>query len=223
MANELDTLPTLGTKVLNLTVKYPAPKDTEPDLATGLQGLYRTGKFADVSLVCAGQTFPAHRLVLAAKSPAFCTALADSCQPAGGCQEIRVAEVDNPEAVKIMLDFMYEVVQNNIPRARSIIKDVLRLAHNFQLPVLTQHATQWLSQDITTGNVVEVLAICEDFSLTDLRDRILSQLTHNKKALAEVAGSPQIMSYPKLMQSLLCQAAVAPEPQPKKKIRKGTN
>merc|ERR1711982_195010 len=95
-----------------------------------------------------------------------------------------------------------------------------------KLPGLTERAVRWLAKDLTTGNVVERLAICEDFALNELRDLILDQLTFNRQALAEVANSPQIMTYPRLMQAMLqCAANVGPEekdknPQPKKKGRK---
>merc|ERR1711918_275246 len=100
------------------------------------------------------------------------------------------------------------------PRTQDINRDVLSLARQFQLPGLTQRAMQWLAKDLTTGNVVERLSMCEEFGLEDLTERILEQLTNNRAALAEVAHSPQIMSYPKLMQAMLQCAAGAPEPEP---------
>merc|ERR1719158_763792 len=126
-------------------------------------------------------------------------------------QEVRLAEVSNPEAVKFMLDYMYQtdasVWEDYNPRTQEINKDVLRLAQNFRLPGLTDRAVRWLAKDLTTGNVVERLTICEDFGLAILREKILEQLTFNKQALAEVAHSAQIMQYPKLMQAMLQIAA----------------
>merc|ERR1719189_1587747 len=125
-----------------------------------------------------------------------------------------------------MIDYMYQldsaIWEEYNPRTQEINKDVLRLAQNFMLPGLTERATHWLAKDITTGNVVERLTICEDFECNVLQEKILEQLTNNKKALAEVANSPQIMNYPKLMQNLLQHAAAVPEddPQPKKRGRK---
>merc|ERR1712159_552101 len=131
--------------------------------------------------------------------------------------EIRL-DVANPEAVKSMLDYIYMLDENDWatfnPRTQEINRDVLQLAAQFELPGLTQQAMHWLSKDLTTGNVVERLSICEDFGLSELSEKILEQLAYNKAALHEVAHSPQIMSYPKLMQSILQCAAAAPEPEP---------
>jgi len=249
MSTALEKLPQLGSKPVVLSVRFPAPK-SQGHLEEGLQDLYRKGELADVALSCSGQTFLAHRCVLAAQSPAFRAGFevgaSEASLPAGsagsgssgsasgpGRQEIRLAEVSNPEAVKFMLDYLYQtdahVWEDYTPRTQDINKDVLRLAQDYQLPGLVDRATYWVSKDITTGNVVERLAICEDFDLSILRDKILEQLTMNKRALSEVANSPQIMAYPKLMQALLQQAAAMRNPpaveakdaQPKKKAKQG--
>jgi hypothetical protein len=226
----LDRMPELGSSPVSLSVKLPAIKSKSSDhLGDGLRELYRRGEFLDVTLVCAEQTYHAHRAVLAAKSEVFKQGLAASIADTSGTrQEVRFADISNPEAVKLMLDHIYmmELVtsQEYNPRTQEINKDVLRLAQNFRMPCLAERAAHWLAKDLTSGNAVERLMICEEFSLDVLKDKILEQLTCNKRALAEVARSPEIMNYPKLMQALLQQTAGIPEedttPQPKKKGRK---
>merc|ERR1719498_887078 len=103
-----------------------------------------------------------------------------------------------------MLDYLYMIDEKDwaifSPRTQDINREVLQLARQFELPGLTEKAMRWLCEDLTTGNVVERLAICEEFGLSELSDKILEQLTYNKAALSEVASSSQIMAYPKLMQ-----------------------
>lgn len=143
----------------------------------------------------------------------------------GGTIEIKFAEIANPEAIGAMLDFLYQVDNSTLekynPSTQEINKDVLRLAERYKLPGLTDLATRWLAKNLHTGNVVERLAMCEDFHLEELRERILDQFLYNKAALAEAASSPQIVQYPSLMQALLKRAAQEPsEVQPKKKARR---
>lgn len=230
MMSALERLPELGSKPVALAVKLPPLKGQDVDhLGNGLRELYKRGTFADVALQCADRTFNAHRAVLGARSEVFKEGLSSNSCSMGlnGMQEVRLADISNPEAVQFMLDFMYQVDtavwKDYNPRTQEINKDVLRLAQNFKLPGLTELAMHWLAKDISTGNVVERLTICEDFGLMDLRDRILEQLTFNKRALAEVASSPQITAFPKLMQSMLQLAAATPEdsnPAPKKRGKK---
>lgn len=215
--------PELGTKPVSLTIKLPAPKtSSHEEMAEGLRQLYQQGEFTDVTLVCANQTFHAHRVVLAAESDVFRTGLAQSAGVQK--QEIRMSDIANPEAVKFMLDHFYQtdasVWGDYNPRTQEINKDVLRLAQQFRLPGLVDRATHWLAKGITTGNVVERLQICDDFGLHLLREKILEQLTMNRTALSEVANSEQILKYPTLMQAMLQQTASVPTESPTKKRRK---
>jgi len=223
-------LPQLGSKPVPLSVRLPALKH-EDRLVPGIRELYARGDFTDVTLVCAGQSFHAHKLVLGAHSPVFKQGLiACPTEESPGQalrQEVRLAEISNPEAVKFMLDYMYQsdasVWDDYKPGTQEINRDVLQLAQSFQLPGLTDRAKQWLAKDLTTSNVVERLSICESFGLEDLREKILMQLTTNQKALADVVHSPQIMKYPALMQSLLQMSSAlgqAEEEKGKKRARK---
>lgn len=224
--------PELGSKPVVLNVKLKASKSAmdEDALSLGMQDLYRKGEFADVVLLCAEQQLPAHRAVLASQSRFFKEAFLTQPMPTGGTRcEIRI-EVANPEAVKIMLDYLYMIDEKDWaifnPRTQAVNREVLQLARQFELPGLTQKAMRWLCEDLTTGNVVERLSMCEEFDLAELSEKILQQLALNRQALAEVANSPQIMNHPKLMQSILQSAASAlpeSEPQPKKKARKSTS
>merc|ERR1712048_609253 len=92
-----------------------------------------------------------------------------------GREEVRLADISNPEALKLMLDYMYQIdfAWREISWTQDIIYDVLRLAQNFQLPGLTAEAAQWLAKDLTTGNVLERLKICEEFGLQRLSHEIL--------------------------------------------------
>jgi len=218
-------LPQLGSKPVALAVKLKPSKQLNADsLAAGLQELYRKGELTDVVLLCAEQRYSAHSVVLASRSRCFKEGLA--CQSTPGeprRNEIRL-DVANPEAVKIMLDYLYMVDAEDWatfnPRTQAVNRDVLQLAQQLELTGLTHQAMHWLSKDLTTGNVVERLSICDEFGLSELSDKILEQLTYNKAALAEVAHSQQIASYPKLMQAILQCAAGAPEPEPQPKSKR---
>jgi len=212
---ELDRLPTLGTKPVKLSVNLGPLKQKEC-LSDDMRELYKQRLCCDVVIRCAEQSYPAHKSVLAARSSKFREIFAERVTEAGSepvpsPKEIRISDVENPEAVQMMLDFMYEVEvtdwKDYNPGTQAINKDVLRLAECYALPALTQRATHWLSKDITTGDVVDRLAVCREFQLEVLRGKILEQLTSNKAALAEVAHGPKIMQYPELMQSLLQCAA----------------
>lgn len=210
----IELAPTLGNKPIKLSVNL-GPLKLKDTLADDIRNLYQTGTCCDVLLTCAGQKFFAHRTVLAAKSVVFREIFAKDKHFASNdnqeCNEVQITEASNPEAVRFMLDYLYDI--NTMDSrdcdfgAPEINKDMLRLAYHYNLPDFAMHATHRLSKNITTGNAVERLAICAEFGLVQLKGKIVEQLCSNKTALAEVAGSPKIMQYPELMQSLLQQTA----------------
>jgi len=214
--------PELGMKPVPLTVKLPPMQQGRVHLAEGLRQLYRNCELTDIVLTCGGSTFPAHCVVLAAQSQILKEDFRSSLgsvvtgPDAGNRAEMRLTDITHPLAVELMLDYIYQadasMWDGYRPRTLEVNTDVLRLARQFGLPGLVEHATHWLAKDITTNNAVERLTICEDFHLTELRDRILEQIVHNRQALAEVAQCPQLTWFPQIMRALLQQTAAASEP-----------
>merc|ERR1719335_353771 len=89
------------------------------------------------------------------------------------------------------------------PALHDINTDVLRLAEHFRLPDLKRRAAVFMARGITTQNAMERLTTCDAFDLKDIREKIMAQLTSNKKALAEFTGSAAIAAHPGLMQEIL--------------------
>jgi speckle-type POZ protein len=187
--------------------------------------MYLRGEFVDVVLICAGQTFQAHRAMLAAHSDIFKKGLLSMPTAVHGSRpEIAFSDIGNADAVKVMLDYVYKIdlasfEERNPKTLQAIVTDVLRLASHFELPGLRSVAARWLLAGVTTGNVLERLATCEEFGLEDIRTRILRHLAKDKEALSQVSSSKHLMQNPQLLQELLQQAA--DEPQPKRKAKSG--
>jgi len=197
----------------------PMPQD-EPkrDVVNGLRQLFDRGELCDVAFVVAGQTFMAHRVVLAAASHGFSQPLAElsniemSSTPnelQKELPEMQLEGIDNPEAVRAMLDYIYGPRQGATrdyrPSLEGANNDVLRLAQRFRLPQLQDDAARWLAQGLTTGNVIGRLAACEEFGLSEVRAQILEQLTANPDILYTLVQNPEIRSVPAVLQDLLAQ------------------
>lgn len=219
-----------------IAIKMPPIKDMHDDtrMANAFRELYLRGEFVDVTLVCGGQTFQAHRAMLAAHSDIFKKGLASMPTAVHGTRpEIGFSDIGNPDAVKVMLDYLYKVdiacwEERNPKLLQEIAPDALRLASHFELPGLRSLAARWLLAGVTTSNVLERLAKCEEFGLEDTRIKILRHLAKDKDALSQVSSNKHLMQNPQLLQELLQQAADDPQLKrkanssvaPKKKARK---
>lgn len=191
--------------------KVEKDEQSSPALTLGFRQLFQRREFCDVSLTCVGQEFHAHKCVLAARSGEFCRLLKETSQLQMD------ADTNNPEAVRWMLDYIYEAgdtgpsdpQDNYSPTSQLVNADVLRLARRYELRDLEGRTVVFMTRDLTTHNVVQRLSWCDEFGLTEFRQKILQQLTANRFALQEVTSSPAIDQYPALMREMLALIAVA--------------
>merc|ERR1711904_311699 len=188
----------------------------------GIRNIYVKDQLSDVVLVSGEdkQKFRAHKLVLAAKSEVLFEMFSqDKTEEQATKCEIRLYETC-PGAVKAFLDFVY--LGEYAPKTEEINKDVLKLASQFKMPELTERCAEVLAKEINTTNVVDALGLCEEYQLDRLREKIMQQLTSNRKVLNDVAQSKSILQYPLLMQEML--SLIAQEDAsgpPSKKTKRG--
>jgi len=192
-------------------------------MLAGVQALFLARELCDARLVCNGNAYPAHKVVLAGQSEVFRELFR------GLQSEVHLDMISKPEAVTLMLDYLYDLGGRGAPfsyapSSHAVNVDVLRLAERFQLHGLRQHAAVVVARDVTTHNAVERLGTCDAFNLPDIRERILKQIASNKRALAEFTDTSGAAANPKVLHELLLRVSGIPQevskPTPKKKARK---
>jgi len=145
--------------------------------------------------------------------------------------ELHVKGIETSEALETLLSFVYVACTGGrwiyTPTSDLVNKDVLRLARHFDMPRLHEHAARWLVKDLTTANVVDRLATCEEFGLRMLHDKIVEQLTANPTELTIVSCSPELTRHPRILQDILVQVAMlaggSQQQQQQQQQRKGTS
>jgi len=109
--------------------------------------------------------------------------------------------------VRALLDFVYGLGGEYSAPSDEANRDVLRLAQQFSLPQLEEHATRKLISDLTTSNVVARLATCDEFQLKEVYDLIIDECVDNTTALLQISNDMEVMKHPTILQSLLVHAA----------------
>jgi len=196
---------------LPISMPCPAPErrkaeDAVTGISMGIRKAYQRCLFYDIFLVAGKSRFPAHQVVLASASPKLREAVAQA-RAAAGDQTGQEPELHLPstctiEAIGALLDFMYGLSSYQAS-SEETNTEVLRLATLFELPSLQQAAACWLSQELTVENVIPRLAVCEEFGLKELSEKIKEHLTSKPKYLLQVTQEPEAMKYPEMLQSLL--------------------
>jgi hypothetical protein len=198
----------------------PMPTDQQCGMAIdggGLRGLLERKELCDIALLAGGQSFLAHSMVLAAVSPSFCALIQQELAKGNGrrgyvagidCEVLEIhLQCTHPEAVQDLIDCIYGSFMDSSKEVASSTeaanRDSICLAQSYQIPQLQEQACRWLISDLTTQNVLERLAICEEFELFDVREKIIEQLIADPVALPMLARDPEITKVPKVLQDLL--------------------
>lgn len=204
-----------GAEALLRSLSLQAPTAANPSaLAAGLCELQIKGSLCDLVLVVGGERLPAHQAVLAAASAPLRRYILDSLAalleqhaapreaaseaskaraPQVSCEpvELELAGVSCPEAARVFLNHVYGAPgAAPLPDTEAAIRDVLRLAHAFELPRLRESAAQWLSRGVNAGNAPERLSICEEFGFVALGSRI-QELASEQAAPLRPQQSPE--------------------------------
>ncbi|XP_054154775.1 uncharacterized protein LOC128953310 [Oppia nitens] len=118
--------------------------------------LLMNSEVSDVKFVINGQTIPAIKALMSAKSVVFRSMFSGKWLESGG--KPIVIKYTTPEAFKVMIGFIYtEQLMLNNDKDIDHIRDVLKLADRYQLKRLIQSLVRLLIPLITMDNL-EVLA-----------------------------------------------------------------
>ena len=109
-----------------------------------MRELWRKQEFCDVELLVAEQAILVHKAVLGSQSEIFKQGLAEAAS--GRCQ-VRLADVENPEAVRLMLNYLYQVPDEHIFATLNLYVEIigLYLANNLDQGHYTIDGGGWLS------------------------------------------------------------------------------
>mmetsp|Transcript_31919 Transcript_31919/g.74712 ORF Transcript_31919/g.74712 Transcript_31919/m.74712 type:complete len:230 (-) Transcript_31919:175-864(-) len=189
----------------------PMPED---DVTMGVLNSFKElrehKEFCDVVLTVGSEQFFAHRAVLAAVSPQLCTVLQQPEHAGADPAMLNMECIRHPEALRAVLDHIYRSSPGQCaayqPSNEEVNSDILRLAQLFQLPELQHDAALWLAKGLSTRNVLQRLRACEEFQLSEAREKIMEQLTANPEALYLLISDPEVTKVPIVIQELFLRA-----------------
>jgi len=161
----------LAPKVLP-AVQHPLEKDYGK--------LLEDTELADVTFTVDGQRFPAHRCVLAARSPYFsglfksCKGMSEGGRSAAG-QDIVIEEV-SAGAFRALQRFLYT---NDLPEEEDCgegleVGEMARVADRFQAVALYEQCVKKFREGLKVGNVVAQMVQAHDSGLEVLQEAAMS-------------------------------------------------
>ncbi|KAG8082028.1 hypothetical protein GUJ93_ZPchr0014g47485 [Zizania palustris] len=181
------------------------------DLARHLAGLLDTGESADVAFEVDGETFMAHRLVLAARSPVLRAELRES---AG---DVVVVRVDDMEAqdFEALLRYMYT---DSLPETRggdaaaAMLPDLVAAANRYKMERLRQVCEDKLCEYVNGTTFAAMLTFAGEHHCHVLKDKCLRFIDDpaNLRSVVETTEGLEhlIKTYPSILKDLIAKLAM---------------
>ncbi|KAK1692941.1 hypothetical protein QYE76_009638 [Lolium multiflorum] len=145
------------------------------DIGTHLGQLLDHTDGTDVSFIVNDKTFPAHRAVLAARSPVFRAELFGSMAEAT-MPSITLHDI-TPATFKVMLRFIYTdelpVEDEHLDSSIEMIQNLLAAADRYAIDRLKFICAQKLWDKVTIGTVATILACAETYNCHELKNRCI--------------------------------------------------
>lgn len=178
----------------------------EPRLSEDMGNLLKTGERSDFVFVVEGEEFPAHRLIVASRSPVF-KALLDNDMREGSENKINIYDVRAP-AFQILLHFVYtdslpsEVSGENLEV--TMAQHLLAAADRFELPRLRAICEKHLCETVDIANAATTLTLAEENHATELKRHCLEFVAQNLSSVMSTSGFEYMIDRcPHLQRSIL--------------------
>jgi len=170
------------------------------NLSEDIASLFQQEVFCDVNLVVEDSSFPAHKIILAARSDYFRALLFGGLSESDPkCDKIELKDT-NAAAFYILLKYIYSGRIELMSLKEELILDVLELAHRYGFEDLENSISDYLQSVLNISNVCLIYNMASAYGLSGLRQTsceymdlhaseiIVSEsfLSLNKSAIKEV-------------------------------------
>ncbi|KAI3989892.1 hypothetical protein MKX01_040862 [Papaver californicum] len=177
--------------------RLPSIEVPESDIGSHFGMLLDNKDGSDIVFDVSGEKFHAHKLVLAARSPALRAEFFDDLEK--NKQEIVITELE-PKVFKAMLQFIYRdtLVEDEELLASSsscessvsdtLIAKILAAADKYGLIRLRLMCESYLCKDISIGSVARMLALADRYQAAELKAACLKFAAENLAAIMRSDG-----------------------------------
>ncbi|XP_014244123.1 kelch-like protein 26 [Cimex lectularius] len=145
------------------TVTFESPSHNATILS-GLNVLRSKGHLLDITLIAQGETFQAHKVVLASCSDYFRAMFTDAMK------ESRQSEIClngvSAAGMRLLLEYAYT---SRLALNLANVQDVLSAASHIQLVAVVEACSNYLQSQLDLDNCVDIATISETYSLKQLR------------------------------------------------------
>lgn len=162
---------------------------------------FENKKFCDVTLIVRGQEFPAHKVILACRSPVFSAMFTHDMKEKRE-NKVEISDME-PEVLQEVLRFIYCGYVNN---AQRLAPELLVVADKYQLDGLADLCAIELGQDINVENAAQLYSLAGLHSLDGLKNDTLEFMVDHANDVKDTEGLRDLCStanQPNLVQAYI--------------------
>ncbi|XP_047941022.1 BTB/POZ and MATH domain-containing protein 4-like [Salvia hispanica] len=166
----------------------------DSDIGSDFGTLLENMEGSDVTFNVSGEQFHAHKLVLAARSPVFCSEFFELDSDG---KDITVSDME-PKVFKAMLHFVYrdaldedEMIASSSSSpliTDTLIAKLLAAADRYDLGRLKRMCESYLCKDISVNSVARILSLADRYHATELKPICLKFAAENLAAVMRSDG-----------------------------------
>ena len=176
-------------------------KNSACSLSQDYAALHKNEDMADVTIVCDGARFPAHKLILSARSEVFAAMFSHKDTLESQKKEILIKDTDK-HTMDIFLRFVYDATQ---PQNLSFeaLAELLRVADKYQVPSLIHFCVVKLRENICTDNAIQGAIYGSIYRNSDLKRDAIKAIVNAETNLSSMNGYEELRGYPDLLIEML--------------------
>ena len=166
-------------------------------LAEDCATLRKSGLMSDVTIVCEGERFPAHKLILSARSKVFAAMFSQNDTVEERQQEVHVKALDK-HTMERFLTFLYDAaLPEDIP-FEGYVK-LLKAANEYQVPSLIEVCNAMMVKTINMDNAVKAAIFGTTNRIPELKNAAIRAIAYSGATLSSIEGYEELRGYPDLL------------------------
>jgi len=162
--------------------------DGSSDLKKDMAALRKNSESADVTLVCNGKLFWAHKLILSARSDVFSALFSHKGTKEDESGEVHIEDCD-PEAMELFLAYLYEDAPPPLDTTFEVAKELMNVANKYNVTSLKNKGSKLLLAHLNEDNAFEMAVLGNLCNMDSMKKAAKATIAASDKDLIDMIGT----------------------------------
>ena len=170
--------------------------------------LFLKDEFSDVKILCEDKIFPCHKNILGSQSEVFKSMLSNTDMVEASSREIKIADI-SAKVMETLLHYLYFDQEDLMANKNKITIGLLLAADKYNIPDLTAICVNYLKENVSKDNVVDIMKksyMINQHDLFDVARKFVQNCKNNGEVVEMGAFDEMKKIHPNLALEMLTEA-----------------